>query len=772
MLAGVKFIPRDQIDKDENLKASAKQKQKKGSGSKEGKRRRERSSGYSSSDGEELERIKKGSKKKWYSSDEYLSSSYSSENESEGSSDRDRKKRQTKKKKRSSSSKTEYGSEDLSSASDSYSDRKDKHKKRSRKEGKKKSGDRSQRGMKDEEYSEGGRGTTTVKDGEIVRKKIGLEWMLRPEGKERTPAITVEDQPKEIPVEEIKKVNPKELNPYYKDDGSGYPEDNDEPKSGVKLPSSVVGDGGASWRLKAWKRAQEQAAREGQGIHEVVGERHGSLGELVASVHSNKAAHSRAHLHAIQSRKKGVSEEQQPGSNNDMDKKDTSRKDVSIRHPEMREPNVQGSFSWRKQKGQKSRDISTKDSALLADAVSSINRFSNDGSFLSELIRKQTNDSRNPVNENVLDTRKPSEASAAASVGDLSVNQLAAKAYQLKMKGKLEEAEELLQEVENLKGKQGAGENPMRPQFERGTNRYAMQDMSLRQKKKDDDGDMHLAQKIMQNKKYSISGRADDEYDFDDGPSRKSKKKQGSDDRKVTQNNTFANHFSIQQERCLFCFENPKRPAHLVVAIGNYSYLMLPQQKPVVDGHCYVLPIQHVPATRTLDDHVWEEIRNFKKCLIMMFAKQEKDVVFLETVMGLAQQRRHCIIECIPLPQDIAKDAPLYFKKAIDEAEDEWSQHNAKKLIDTSVKGLRGSVPANFPYFHVEFGLKKGFVHVIDDETQFNSSLGLNVIRGMLELPAEDMHRRGRYEPVEAQKQAVKRFDQEWAPFDWTKQLH
>ncbi|XP_004288447.1 PREDICTED: CWF19-like protein 2 [Fragaria vesca subsp. vesca] len=772
MLAGVKFIPRDQIDKDENLKASAKQKQKKGSGSKEGKHRRERSSGYSSSDGEELERIKKGSKKKWYSSDEYLSSSYSSENESEGSSDRDRKKRHTKKKKRSSSSRTEYGSEDLSSASDSYSDRKDKHKKRSRKEGKKKSGDRSQRGMKDEEYSEGGRGTTTVKDGEIVRKKIGLEWMLRPEGKERTPAITVEDQPKEIPVEEIKKVNPKELNPYYKDDGSGYPEDNDEPKSGVKLPSSVVGDGGASWRLKAWKRAQEQAAREGQGIHEVVGERHGSLGELVASVHSNKAAHSRAHLHAIQSRKKGVSEEQQPGSNNDMDKKDTSRKDVSIRHPEMREPNVQGSFSWRKQKGQKSRDISTKDSALLADAVSSINRFSNDGSFLSELIRKQTNDSRNPVNENVLDTRKPSEASAAASVGDLSANQLAAKAYQLKMKGKLEEAEELLQEVENLKGKQGAGENPMRPQFERGTNRYAMQDMSLRQKKKDDDGDMHLAQKIMQNKKYSISGRADDEYDFDDGPSRKSKKKQGSDDRKVTQNNTFANRFSIQQERCLFCFENPKRPAHLVVAIGNYSYLMLPQQKPVVDGHCYVLPMQHVPATRTLDDHVWEEIRNFKKCLIMMFAKQEKDVVFLETVMGLAQQRRHCIIECIPLPQDIAKDAPLYFKKAIDEAEDEWSQHNAKKLIDTSVKGLRGSVPANFPYFHVEFGLKKGFVHVIDDETQFNSSLGLNVIRGMLELPAEDMHRRGRYEPVEAQKQAVKRFDQEWAPFDWTKQLH
>jgi len=60
---------------------------------------------------------------------------------------------------------------------------------------------------------------------------------------------------------------------------------------------------------------------------------------------------------------------------------------------------------------------------------------------------------------------------------------------------------------------------------------------------------------------------------------------------------------------------------------------------------------------------VWGEIRNFKKCLIMMFAKQDKEVVFLETVMGLAQQRRHCMVECIPVPKDIAKEAPLYFKK-------------------------------------------------------------------------------------------------------------
>lgn len=109
--------------------------------------------------------------------------------------------------------------------------------------------------------------------------------------------------------------------------------------------------------------------------------------------------------------------------------------------------------------------------------------------------------------------------------------------------------------------------------------------------------------------------------------------------------------------------------------------------------------------------------------------------------------------------------------QAIDEAEDEWSQHNAKKLIDTSQKGLRASIPKNFPYFHVEFGLKQGFVHVIDNETDWKTSFGLNVVRGMLKSQDENMYRRRRYESIDIQKEAVAAFARDWEPFDWTKQL-
>jgi hypothetical protein len=69
----------------------------------------------------------------------------------------------------------------------------------------------------------------------------------------------------------MKKANPRELNPYLKDGGSGYLEETGGSiATGDRLlSSSIVGDGGASWRLKALKRAREPADREGRKLDEV-----------------------------------------------------------------------------------------------------------------------------------------------------------------------------------------------------------------------------------------------------------------------------------------------------------------------------------------------------------------------------------------------------------------------------------------------------------------------------------------------------------------------
>ncbi|CAO2841070.1 unnamed protein product [Amaranthus hypochondriacus] len=777
MLSGVKFISRDKIEKGDERKLSS---------SKKEKSRRKKGSDYGSSDDEGTEKIRKGSrKKKWYSSEEYSDSS-SSDGLGDGSSGGEGKRCKSRKYKGKRRHDDESGSrrsskrskhEYSSSASESDEDgRRGRRKGRSKGKGKDRTGDESD--------VSGAVGVfANAINIDIERKEMGLDWMLRPAERSSISAkAVIKEQQEEPGHEETQKVNPRELNPYLRDNGSGYPEDANETKGNSEqlLSSSLVGDGGASWRLKALKRAQEQAAREGRNINEVVQERWGDLGDLAKSVVSRGAAPSRAHLHAIKSRRMGAAGDVKSDSNNQSEKdseRDSRReylRDVSVRHPDMKAPKVHDSLSWGRRKGQKLR---SEDATLISNALSNLNKFSDDGNFMNEFMNHHkrpeggSDDVLNSKTDAILEAESDSAIKISEEKQPLSANQLAAKAMQLRLKGKHEEAEKLLREAENNKVDRPQDDRLIKLKNDVSASRYAMQDKQLRHKGKEDDGDRHLAQTIMNNKKYSISTQADDEYDYDGAPAKKGKRKGVVHESKFYGRKSIAKRIVTQQERCIFCFENPSRPKHLVVAIGNFTYLMLPQFQPVAPGHCCIVTLQHEQGTRMVDDNVWEEIRNFKKCLIMMFKMQDQEVIFLETVIWLATQKRHCLIECIPLPQDMAKEAPLYFKKAIDEAEDEWSQHNAKKLIDTSQKGLRASIPKDFPYFHVEFGLKQGFVHVIDNETDWKTSFGLNVVRGMLKSQDENMYRRRRYESIEIQKETVAAFAKDWEPFDWTKQL-
>ncbi|CAH9105880.1 unnamed protein product [Cuscuta epithymum] len=767
MLSKLKFIPRDQLDEEKNKNSDNSQKHRKRSGHKRTKHRKNKRSHYDSSD-DEVVKISSG-KKKWNDSDEGFSS---------GSDHSDSDSDICEKKKRHTSRKKSQKRKHRSSSSNDEVRHSTKTKERTRRK------DVSSDGSSSDDTD--GSGGKPYNEG--VRKEIGMEWMLRPvESAERAPKIDDiqldEAQAQaQAHAEETRKVNPRELNPYLKDNGSGYPEDSEGTKAGVEqlLSSVVVGDGGASWRLKSLKRAQEQAAREGRKLDEIVEERWGSLSQLAVSVASCKAAPTHAHLHAIKSRRQGSTESEIA----DRHEKGSAEKEPPPCNPKMRVPKLKDSLSWGKQKKQ---NMSSKDADIISSAISNSNKFANDGSFMSKFMHPKSDgfgnvcDSSNPMSETFNELTHLESTNGSKDVSDvkpaLSANQLAAKVMQLRMKGLHNEADKLMKEAEEMKAKQaacdGKGDTSSRYQIDGSTSRYIMHEHSSLQKKKEDDADLHLAHKIARQQQYSLSSRADDEYDYDDGPAKKARRRGvAGTNGKSGEITNIAKRIVTQQERCQFCFENPKRPKHLVVSIANFTYLTLPQWQPIVPGHCCISTLQHESATRSVDNNVWEEIRNFKKCLIMMFAQQEKDTVFLETVMGLARQRRHCLVECIPVPRDVAKQAPLYFKKAIDEAEDEWSQHNAKKLIDTSIKGLRASIPKDFPYFHVEFGLDRGFVHVIDNEKEFRSNFGLNVVRGMLKLAAEDMHRNRKQDSVETQMHAVANFARDWEPFDWTSQLH
>lgn len=121
-------------------------------------------------------------------------------------------------------------------------------------------------------------------------------------------------------------------------------------------------------------------------------------------------------------------------------------KNASVRHHEMKAPKIQDSLSWGKRKRQ---SVVAEGAGVVSAAASSLNKFTNDGSFMGEFVSKKSSNSDGSSLESVepekvsSNVNTPGERSAVVK-NEMSANQLAAKALQLRLKGKNEEADKLM----------------------------------------------------------------------------------------------------------------------------------------------------------------------------------------------------------------------------------------------------------------------------------------------------------------------------------------
>ncbi|CDZ96586.1 Uncharacterized conserved protein [Phaffia rhodozyma] len=249
-------------------------------------------------------------------------------------------------------------------------------------------------------------------------------------------------------------------------------------------------------------------------------------------------------------------------------------------------------------------------------------------------------------------------------------------------------------------------------------------------------------------------------------------------------------------DNCQFCPQNEGDPPKAaVIAMGSRVYLACTQTEELVDGHCLIVPMQHTLTTLEGDDDVWEEIRNFMKCLIKMFAQSDRGVLFYETVLSFKYQK-HTYIEAVPVPWDQWEDAPAYFKESILASETEWSQH--KKLINFADRpgGFRRSLVPNLPYFMVQWDYKgeKGYGHVIEGVSDSSAKAGdgedmgavdegdkgggefpryfaAEIIGGMLELEPRKWRKPRRVDSRQDKARIDKFLKAGYAKHDWTGML-
>ncbi len=610
--------------------------------------------------------------------------------------------------------------------------------------------------------------------------------------------------------------HPREINPYWQDGGTGLPEKKQEDKQSL---SRRTGDGGRSWMLRAYKRALEQAESEGKELEEIAIVRWGSLDKLYSLLRAagidpknpDNARSSRKHeyLYAEPPR---TSKHLLPKRDRHFSRDPSKQIHTSESHSPS---NYQGFLLPGENQPDHSSNVAER-----KDSYKSTNwhkqttpqRDDTQLPMLNQGARGEPSSPKTTAEKTVQDTidRKPEDI-------DAELNTLGAKVIKAEMLGDLAKVETLKKKLERLhelkkrqqnrksstKKQEDQPESQVRaiplvstdrfgrvrpldmPSSERIQRYSAPPAKKSKSKKYTDDGDSYSIRELMEQErkistrdtqlaiagmasKFVSSSNKDDTIDEKHASkvavSYDPRQNEGKDFmRAMTQSKKIAE----TMDNCKLCFGNDNFSKSLLVAVGISVYLAVPATQSLIDGHCLLIPMEHHTSMILLDENVWDEIKVFQKGLTRMFNGHGCDVVFTESYMS-ANKRTHAYLECIPLPREQGDLAPMYFKKAIMESDEEWSIN--KKLLDTKRKGVRGSLPIGLPYFFVEFGLDGGFAHIIEDQDSFPSYFAKEVIGGMMDLEPR-LWLKPPLDSFETQKRKVLKLSEWWKPYDWTQKL-
>lgn len=124
-------------------------------------------------------------------------------------------------------------------------------------------------------------------------------------------------------------------------------------------------------------------------------------------------------------------------------------------------------------------------------------------------------------------------------------------------------------------------------------------------------------------------------------------------EQRMTENGSMAKRPRIAPLSCFFCLSNPKFEAHMVVSVGEHSYLTIakgplprPHKTLNMTGHAIIIPIAH-EATIDPSSKAFQEMEDFQRRLATAFSAHAMATVFFDIARP---ENVHYHMQMVPIP--------------------------------------------------------------------------------------------------------------------------
>ncbi|KAJ8980670.1 hypothetical protein NQ317_013282 [Molorchus minor] len=213
----------------------------------------------------------------------------------------------------------------------------------------------------------------------------------------------------------------------------------------------------------------------------------------------------------------------------------------------------------------------------------------------------------------------------------------------------------------------------------------------------------------------------------------------------------------FDQSKCWFCLASPSVEKHLIISVGNCSYLALAKGG-IVEEHFLVCPIEHYQSSLGQPDEVVKEIDEFKEALRKFYARKGTVPVFFER----NYKTSHMQLQAIPIPNNACRELKDIF---IDESE---SQGFKLDVLD-STNRLDQVIPPKTPYFVAELPDGAVLYTKIQGSVNFPINFAREILASgpILNMPDRVEWKDCTLEKSEEEK-CVQRIRTDFEPFDFT----